>query len=95
LSLVACLFHFQFPISIIQEAFNASLHPISFILNSNFNTTHSDTSTTNTIQLALPNLLQRPVGYLPAVDPLGSVRRYELGYVAGGNGGFGELFEEG
>jgi hypothetical protein len=35
------------------------------------------------------------MGHLPVVDPVGSVRRYELGYVAGGNGGSGELFEEG
>jgi hypothetical protein len=49
----------------------------------------------NIKQLALPHLLQRALGHLPVVDFVGSIPCYELGYVAGGDGGPGQLPEEG
>jgi hypothetical protein len=45
--------------------------------------------------MAISRLFQWTLGRLPALDIVGSVPGYELGNESGGNGGFGELFEEG
>lgn len=45
--------------------------------------------------MALPLFLQWSLGRVSGLDPLGGIRRDELGDESGGDGGFGELFEEG
>lgn len=65
------------------------------------NTDHTATLATNTstmltnTQMGVSLLLQRTVGRLSALDHVRSVPGDELGYESDGDGGFGELLEEG
>lgn len=73
-------------------------HVISFFLDLSIHASCRSSKSyamTNTSQLALPHLLQRPVGRVPPLDPVRSVSSNGRGHESGRDGGSGELSEKG